>query len=232
MSTDPLAPPTRHVTSTRVVAVRGSSLEYRGDRVVGEEPLEIRAAGPGQDPVAVAVTMRTPGFEEELAVGFLRTEGLIDGPEILRTTFGDPAAMNQPDYQVTVHLALDEAPREVEVPPALSEALDADPAARSKFDALAFTHRKEFARWIAEAKKHDTRERRVAQALEMLHEGHELLRSDLAALDDAGLEAEVPTNWGEAWPAWKIFWTMIHHDLQHGGEIGALRDYLRTAGGA
>jgi FdhD protein len=102
---EPVSPPTRQVTSTRVVAVRGSSLEYRGDRVVGEEPMEIRAAGPGQDPVAVAVTMRTPGQEEELAVGFLRTEGLIDGPEILRTTFGDPSAMNQPDDQVTVHLS-------------------------------------------------------------------------------------------------------------------------------
>ena len=100
-----IAPPTRHVTTTRVVAVRGTSLEFRGDRVVGEEPLEIRAAGPGQKPVAVAITMRTPGFEEELAIGFLRTEGLIDGPEIIRTSFGDPAAMNQPDDQVTVHLA-------------------------------------------------------------------------------------------------------------------------------
>jgi FdhD protein len=100
-----IAPPTRHVTTTRVVAVRGTSLEFRGDRVVGEEPLEIRAAGPGQKPVAIAITMRTPGFEEELAVGFLRTEGLIDGPELIRTSFGDPAAMNQPDDQVTVHLA-------------------------------------------------------------------------------------------------------------------------------
>jgi FdhD protein len=97
--------PTRHVTTTRIVAVRGSSLEFRGDRVVGEEPLEIRAAGPRQDPVAVAVTMRTPGYEEELAIGFLRTEGLIDGPEVIRTTFGDPASMSQPDDQVTVHLA-------------------------------------------------------------------------------------------------------------------------------
>ena len=102
---DPLAPPTRHVTSTRVVAVRGSSLEFRGDRVVGEEPLEIRAAGPGQEPVAVAVTMRTPGFEDELAIGFLRTEGLIDGPEVMRTTTGDLESMNQPDDQVTVHLS-------------------------------------------------------------------------------------------------------------------------------
>jgi FdhD protein len=101
----PIEPPTRHVTTTRVVAVRGSSVEFRGDRVVGEEPLQIRAAGPGQDPVAVAVTMRTPGHEDELALGFLRTEGLIDGPEVLRTTIGDPAEMNQPDDQVTVHLA-------------------------------------------------------------------------------------------------------------------------------
>jgi FdhD protein len=105
VTADPSAPPTRHVTTTRVVAVRGSSLEFRGDRVVGEEPLEIRAAGPGQDPVAVAVTMRTPGFEEELALGFLRTEGLIDGPEVIRTAFGDPATMSQPDDQITVHLA-------------------------------------------------------------------------------------------------------------------------------
>ena len=97
--------PTRHVTTTRVVAVRGSSLEYRADRVVGEDPLEIRAAGPGQAPVAVAVTMRTPGHEEELAIGFLRTEGLIEGPEVLRVESGDPASMNQPDDQITVRLA-------------------------------------------------------------------------------------------------------------------------------
>jgi FdhD protein len=98
-------PPTRHVTTTRIVAVRGKHLEFRGDRVVGEEPLEIRAAGPGQDPVAVAVTMRTPGFEDELAAGFLKTEGLIDGPEILRFETGDPAEMNQPDDRITVRLA-------------------------------------------------------------------------------------------------------------------------------
>ncbi|GAC1671643.1 MAG: formate dehydrogenase accessory sulfurtransferase FdhD [Candidatus Limnocylindrales bacterium] len=104
MNLDPVAP-TRRVTTTRIVAVRGASLEFRADRVVGEEPLEIRAAGPGQDPVAVAITMRTPGFEDELAIGFLWTEGLIAGPEVIRTTGGDPATMNQPDDQVTVHLA-------------------------------------------------------------------------------------------------------------------------------
>jgi hypothetical protein len=73
--------------------------------------------------------------------------------------------------EVTVTIALDEAPREVDVPAALAQALDGDATAKATFDALAFTHRKEFARWIAEAKKDETRERRVAQALQMLREG-------------------------------------------------------------
>ncbi len=97
--------PVRHVSSVRVVAVRGNELEVRGDTVVGEEPMEIRAAGPGQEPVAVAVTMRTPGGEAELAVGFLRTEGLIQGPEVRRVVFGDPATNSQPDDTVIVRLS-------------------------------------------------------------------------------------------------------------------------------
>src|SRR6185503_2921478 len=100
-----LPPPTRHVTTTRIVAVRGDGLEVRADRVAGEEPLEIRAAGPGQEPVAVAVTMRTPGHEDELAVGFLRTEGLIEGPEVLRVETGDPGTLNQPDDAAVVRLS-------------------------------------------------------------------------------------------------------------------------------
>jgi FdhD protein len=101
-----LPPPTRHVTTRSVVAVRGASLEVRPDRLVGEAPLEIRAHGPGQEPVAVAVTMRTPGSEDELAVGFLRTEGLIAGPEVVEVRTGDPVALNQPDDTVVVRLAL------------------------------------------------------------------------------------------------------------------------------
>jgi hypothetical protein len=68
-----------------------------------------------------------------------------------------------------------------------------------------------------------------AAALEMLDTGHALLTEDLAELDDADLERAVPTNWGERWPAWRIFWTMIYHDAHHGGEMGALRDlYAQT----
>ena len=103
----PLDPelPARHVTSTRVLAVRGAELEVRDDLVVGEEPLEIRAAGPRQEPVQVAVTMRTPGYEDELAIGFLTSEGLLEGNEITGVAYGDPGAVAEPDDSVVVRLA-------------------------------------------------------------------------------------------------------------------------------
>ena len=67
--------------------------------------MEIRAAGPGQPPVSVAVTMRTPGFEAELAVGFLWTEGLISAAdEVAGVEVGDPGALAQPDDVVLVRL--------------------------------------------------------------------------------------------------------------------------------
>ena len=99
----PAADPSHHDAVDRGRA--GTTLEVREDRVVGEAPLEIRAAGPGQEPVAVAVTMRTPGHEAELAVGFLRTEGLIDGPEVVGTESGDPVTLNQPDDTIVVRLS-------------------------------------------------------------------------------------------------------------------------------
>jgi hypothetical protein len=73
--------------------------------------------------------------------------------------------------EVSVTVELDTAPREVEVPEALATALAGDEGARTAFEKLAYTHRKEYARWIAEAKREETRDRRVAQALEMLREG-------------------------------------------------------------
>jgi FdhD protein len=99
------SPPIRHIATRSIVAVRGGSLEVRPDRIVGEAPLEIRAAGPDQDPVAVAVTMRTPGHEDELAVGFLRTEGLIEGTEVVGTEPGDPVTLSQPDDTIVVRLS-------------------------------------------------------------------------------------------------------------------------------
>jgi bifunctional DNA-binding transcriptional regulator/antitoxin component of YhaV-PrlF toxin-antitoxin module len=72
---------------------------------------------------------------------------------------------------VEVAIERDDAPREVDVPPALTQALAGDAEANAAFDALSFTHRKEYARWIAEAKRDETRDRRAAKAVEMLRAG-------------------------------------------------------------
>ncbi|MBA3423799.1 MAG: formate dehydrogenase accessory sulfurtransferase FdhD [Rubrobacter sp.] len=90
---------------TSVVAVRGERATTRSDHVAGEEPMEIRAGAAGQEPVPVAVTMRTPGNDFELAVGFLFTEGLIAPPDIVKVSYCDALDVTQEFNVVTVRLA-------------------------------------------------------------------------------------------------------------------------------
>src|SRR5689334_21934433 len=68
--------------------------------------------------------------------------------------------------EVDVDIELDTAPRKVDVPADLASALVAVPGAREAFDALAFTHRKEWVRSVEDAKKPETRARRIAKAVD------------------------------------------------------------------
>ena len=68
-------------------------------------------------------------------------------------------------------LERDDQPREAEVPAPLAAALAADQEARAAFERLSFTHRTEYARWVAEARREDTRSRRVERAVAMLRSG-------------------------------------------------------------
>ena len=67
----------RAVQPAQVTILEAGRRRTVPDRLAAEEPMEIRAHGPGQDPVPVAVTMRTPGHDFALAVGFLAAEGLL-----------------------------------------------------------------------------------------------------------------------------------------------------------
>ena len=62
----------------------------------------------------------------------------------------------------------DDAPREVEVPPELTKALKRNRAAKAVWDGLSFSHRREYAGYIVEAKKADTRVRRIEKTIQEL----------------------------------------------------------------
>jgi FdhD protein len=71
------SPVRRPVTALQVLTVDDGVVAERRDRLATEEPMEIRVQGPGEDPVAFAVAMRTPGNDFELAAGLCFTEGVV-----------------------------------------------------------------------------------------------------------------------------------------------------------
>lgn len=72
---------------------------------------------------------------------------------------------------VQVTMRRDTEPRTVAVPMELSAVLARNREAEANFEALSYTHRKEYAVWVAEAKKQETRDRRAAKAVDMLLAG-------------------------------------------------------------
>lgn len=74
-------------------------------------------------------------------------------------TFGD---------EVKVTVELDDEPRVVEIPSELKKALAKEKEAKAIFAKLSYTHQKEYTAWIAEAKREETRQARVAKTIEML----------------------------------------------------------------
>ena len=72
--------------------------------------------------------------------------------------------------EIHVVIERDDAPREIAIPDELQQALDAHPEAKAAFERLAPSHRKEHARAVAEAKRPETREKRVAAVLRAVME--------------------------------------------------------------
>ncbi len=73
--------------------------------------------------------------------------------------------------EVTVTVEVDDGPREVPIPPELTSALAAQPAAGAAFASLPPSHRREYAQWVGEAKRPDTRHRRAAATAAKLLQG-------------------------------------------------------------
>jgi len=99
-------------TRARVLRVEGGRAVERADHLATEEPLEIRLAAGGAAR-RVAITMRTPGADFELAAGFLHAEGVLAGKRDLsriRYCIDDALAHAQRYNTVTVELAAGELP--------------------------------------------------------------------------------------------------------------------------
>jgi hypothetical protein len=73
------------------------------------------------------------------------------------------------EQEVDVTIELDTAPREVALPDDLAAAMDGH--TRATYDALSFTHRKEWVRWVEEAKRPETRTARIEKTVESLKAG-------------------------------------------------------------
>ncbi len=125
---------------------------------------QVAEVGEGAKRFPVVATVN--GYTWRTSVARMKGEFLVGLSREVRQGAGVEAG-----DEVEVALELDEAPREVEVPEALAAALAADPEASATYERMAFTHRKEYARWVTEAKRDETRERRAQQAVEMIRAG-------------------------------------------------------------
>jgi len=93
--------------ATQLLSIKEHTVLDRTDLLAAEEPLEIRVQGPQQKKaLSVAVTMRTPGHDADLAVGFLYTEGLIRSRAEIVDIEADTQRLNeQPCNIATVTLS-------------------------------------------------------------------------------------------------------------------------------
>ena len=124
---------------------------------------QVATLGGGKAP-AVRVTVN--GVSVPARVARMGGENLLGLSKKLRADLGVEIGQ-----RLDVTIAADLQPRTVELPEALAAALAADPAAKAAFDVLAPSHRKEFARWVEDAKREETRRARVEQSLQLVREG-------------------------------------------------------------
>jgi len=125
---------------------------------------QVTALGDGRKAFPVAVTVN--GTTLPLRLARMGGENLIGLARAAREKAGVTIGSAYP-----VTITAESGERTVEVPDDLTAALAGDDEARTVFGALAFSHRKEYVRWITEAKREATRAQRITRTLEMLRAG-------------------------------------------------------------
>lgn len=128
---------------------------------------EVAAVGGGAKAFPVRLTVN--GGTYAVRLSRMAGKNLIG----LRRDLRDKAGLSLGETY-PIEVTKDEATREVEVPAELAAALADDPTAAAAYEALAYTHRKEMARWVADAKREATTASRVQKVLELVREGKHL----------------------------------------------------------
>jgi hypothetical protein len=146
------------LTLTTTLAKRGPAAAV----VLDDGQVEHIGEGAKRFPVRATVN----GYSWRTSVTRMRDEFLLGLNREVRQAAGVEAGDT-----VEVEIALDEAPREAELPDDLAAALAADAAAQRAYDDLSYTHRNEYARWVSDAKREETRQRRIAETVDRLREG-------------------------------------------------------------
>jgi hypothetical protein len=77
-------------------------------------------------------------------------------------TFGD---------EIEIEVEEDKAPREIEVPDDVKAAVSENPKASSFFEGLSYSHQREYMKWVNDAKREETRRKRIEEMVKLLEEG-------------------------------------------------------------
>jgi hypothetical protein len=126
------------------------TIPFDVEQVFGKKRLKVKATIDGEPYRGSLVRMGTPHHMLIILKQIRQKIG---------KTFGE---------QVTVEIEEDLEPRQVELPLDLQQAFQANPEARQVFDRLSYSHQKEYARWVSDARRPETRQKRIQQTMEML----------------------------------------------------------------
>ena len=142
-----------------------TTLRAEGKTATGFEvpPEVVEALGSGKKP---KVTVTINGYTYRSTV-FPYTEAYMLP---LAAEHRVPAGVKAGD-EIEVTLELDTAPREIDVPPELAAALDADPQAKAFFDGLSYSNKRVFTLNVEGTSNPETKARRVEKAIAMMREG-------------------------------------------------------------
>lgn len=160
-----MTPTPANTENVRPITFRASIHADEGKTTTGIQVPEqiIEALGAGKRP-PVRVTFN--GYTYRSSIAPLGGVYMISVSAEVRKNAGVSAG-----DEVDVTLELDTQPREVEVPPDLSEALNKDSGAKQAFEGLSYSNKRRIVLPIEDAKTPETRQRRVEKAVENLRAG-------------------------------------------------------------